>query len=358
MIRRRSLDLRQQGAPTTPSTRRRLLWFLLRRLAILPLSLFVVVTASFFLVQLIPGDPALVIAGSFATEAEVAGIRHRLGEDRPLPDRYGTYIARLAHGDLGTSFITGQPVSSQIARYLPASIELVTLAMVFAAAVGVLVGVTAGYFRRRLIDRAARVFITSLQSTPDFLVGLLLIYLFFYVLRLAPAPVGRLGVTDPRPLVRTNFLFVDIALSGNWPLLATAFKHAILPITTLGLVYAAFMAKVARATVGRAMWSHQTQFARACGLAEWKVLWYAFLTARTPVLTYGASLFGVLVGGASIVELLFSWGGFGEWGLRSILTLDIPAIQGFVVVMGLITILVYLILDLLVVALDPRISYE
>ncbi|WP_319496021.1 ABC transporter permease [uncultured Cohaesibacter sp.] len=350
---------RELAAPLKATRRgRRVGPLVARRLLFIPLALFGVITISFLLVSLMPGDPALSILGTTASAQEVADLRSKLGLDLPMPSRYGTYVLQVLSGDLGNSFFTGQPILGEIVKYMPASIELVVMALIVAFFLGVPLGAIAAYYRGRGADRVVRTGMAGLQAVPEFLAGLLLIFFFFYLLKLAPAPTGRLGIIDLPPPSRTGFLLVDSILAGNWKILGTALQRSFLPVATLALTAIPMFAKVTRTTTSAALASKQVAFARACGLPEWRVLYYALLQARTAVLTYTAMLFGAMVGGSAIVETLFSWQGLGQWGLDAIIKLDIPAIQGFVIAMGLFTLLVYLVLDLVVVMLDPRIKND
>lgn len=341
------------------SRRKRIpLRLLLSRLAVIPISLFVVVTVSFGLVELMPGDPALVIAGSFGGEERAALIRTQLGLDRPLHVRYADYWKDLATGDLGASLYTRQPVLTEVGRVLPNTLEMVVFALVFAIVVGIVTGTFAAYFYRRPQDKLIRTIVTFFQSIPDFLLALLLILVGFVYLRLAPAPVGRLPTGVRSPEGPTGFLMLDLAVAGQWDLLFTALRAIMLPALALGLYYYATFAKLTRATMAEALSSSQVRFARGCGLPERQVIRYAFLTARTPIYTYLAILLADVIAGAAIVETIFSWQGFGQWGLDGILKLDIPVIQAFILIFGAGTLMVYLLLDVVVVFLDPRIRYE
>lgn len=350
------------GLPAAPPPPRRRLPRLARliliRLALIPVTLLGVVTLAFLLVEVMPGDPALTILGNTASAEEADRIRRELGLDLPLAQRYLDYMSGVFSGDLGRSFFTGKPVLEDIRRFLPASIELVTLSLFCGAVLGISLGAAAGYWRDRAPDGASRVVITTIQALPEFLIGLLLIFTLFYLLRIAPAPLGRLGLLDSYPPRVTGFLFLDLTLAGDWPTLRSALHRTLMPGLTLTLGSLAYFAKVTRSAVGTAMSSKQVVFARACGLPEWQVLRYALLVARTPILTYTAILFATMVGGSSIIETMFAWQGLGQWGLAAILARDIPAIQGFVIVTGTITMLVYLVLDMIVAALDPRIRHE
>lgn len=348
---------RESLAPA-PAPRRRAFWGMVaKRLAFIPLALFAVITISFLLVSIMPGDPALAILGSTASEREVATVRSQLGLDRSLAERYVAYVGDVLQGDFGRSFFTGQPIRDEIVKYLPASIELVVMALIVAALVGITLGTAAGYFRGRAPDRAVRIAVAGLEAIPGFLAGLLLIFFLFFLWRLAPSPTGRLGILDVYPPPVTRFLLLDLVIAGDWNGLRSALHRSMLPVLTLAFGAIPLFAKITRTTVGAAMGSKQIQYARACGLSEWRVVQYALLQARTPILTYTAMLFGAMVGGSAIIETIFSWQGLGQWGLKAIVALDIPAIQGFVIVTGLFTMLVYLVLDLVVAALDPRIQH-
>lgn len=351
-------DASRKAVGVRRGRRKTALGVVIRRLIVIPVSLFLVVTFSYLLVEIMPGDPAFVIAGTGASEEEVAKIRTDLGLDRPLVDRYLSYVGNVLRGDFGNSFFTGSDVGDDILRFFPASLELMTMALSLAAVFGVTVGAIAGYFRKRAPDHIARIAVTMVQAVPDFLVGLLLIFFVFFLWKIAPAPIGRLGLTDTYPPVVTRFLLLDLAIAGDWDGLRSALHRSMLPVLTLAIGLSAYLARLSRTTIGAAMNSRQVQFARACGLSELRVLHYAILEARTPIITYTAILVGVLIGGMSIIETMFAWQGLGEWGLKSIIALDVPAIQGFIVVTGLFTMLVYLALDLIVVALDPRLRHD
>ena len=332
---------------------------LVRRLLFIPVAVFIVVTLAFGLVNLTPGDPALVIAGDLASDEQVAEIRAELGTDKPILQRYGSYVHELfVERSLGTSFFTKRPVWDEITQRFPDTLELIVLGLIGAVLYGTLLGVLSAYFRQRWPDIMSRLSVTITQSIPDFFLGLLLIYLVFYRIGWAPAPVGRLGLLDRPPERVTGAVILDTVIAREWGLLRTALHHAMLPTITLALFYSSHFAKTTRAVMGRTLTSDHVEFGRACGLSELKVIGYAFREARTPIITYIGILFAALFGGAAIVETVFAWGGIGQWAIDAMLKLDVPAIQGFILVVGLLTLLVYLILDLIVVLLDPRISYE
>lgn len=331
--------------------------YLLNRLLLLPLGLFIVVSLTFALVNLTPGDPARAIAGGLADDATVAEIRSELGLDLPLGQRYVVYVSDLARGDLGTSFFTQRPITQEIWQRLPDSVELIVASLALATVLGLIIGGIGAYYRGRPADRASRLLTSAIQSIPDFFLGLVLIYFLFYLLGWAPPPVGRIGLMESRPPRITGAVLTDAVLAGDLQLARSALRHMVMPVLALGVFYSAYFAKTARAVLSGAFASRQIEFARACGLPPRTIWAYALRDARTPIMTYGAILFAVLIGGAAIVEIVFAWGGVGEWAVERILSLDIPAIQGFVLVAGMVTLLTYVVLDIIVAALDPRISY-
>ena len=330
------------------------LQFIVKRVLFIPAGLLVVATISFALVHLTPGDPALQLTGGLATETQLAEVRTRLGLDIPIATRYVEYVRDLVKLDLGTSYFTNRPIWREILDRLPNSLELVVMALFVATGWGLVLGYMGALYRERWPDRLSRTMIGFSQSVPDFFVALVLIYWFFFALGVVPAPVGRLGILAEAPPRVTGGIIVDSLIAGRWGLAFTAIKHSVLPVLTLGLIYSAYLARVARASLGTALESSAIEFAIACGLRRRTVIRYALHEAATPVLTYGAILFSALIGGAAIVEIVFSWNGLGQWGVQRILSLDIPAIQGFVVVVGFIALVTYLVLDIAVAIVDPR----
>jgi ABC-type dipeptide/oligopeptide/nickel transport system permease component len=327
---------------------------LLGRLVVLPVSLFIMASLAFFLVRVLPGDPAQLLAGQYATKQAVSQIRVELGLNQSLGAQYGEFLAQLAHGNLGTSYLTQTSVGSEILSRLPGDIELIGASLVFALIIGPVLGTVAAYWRGKAPDRVARGIISVQQSLPDFVIGLLLIYLLYYRARALPPPTGQisLGITPPGKI--TGMPVVDSLLHGDWAAFTDSLGHLVLPALSLGLVLAAIFAKITRSSLASALASAQVEFARACGLRERTVIRYAVATARTSFLTYLAIIIGALLGGTAIVEKVFDWNGVAEWGLNSISQLDLPAIQGFIIVVGTATIVIFLLLDVLVLLLDPR----
>lgn len=331
--------------------------FAARRLAFVPVAVLIVVTLSFFIVNLVPSDAARAKAGGTATEADVAIVKHQLGLDKDVWHRYADFMSNIfQHLSLGRSYYSERTVWSDVWQYLPSTIELIGLSLLMATIIGVGAGTIGAHFKERVPDVIVRGFVTITQAIPDFFLGQLLIFLIAVEAGWLAVPSGQVGLMDFPESPLTHAVLFDAVIQGQWGMAGTAFSHAILPVLTLGLFYSAYFAKTARSVVGRAFDSYQVEFARSLGLSDAKVLGYAFRQARTPIITYGSILFAALIGGAAIVETVFAWGGYGQFALDRILQLDIPEIQGFIMVGGLITLLVFLLLDILVIFLDPRVS--
>ena len=331
---------------------------ILTRLISLPFIALALCTVAFALVNLIPSDPARGIAGPQAGPAQIAAINHRLGLDKPVMTRYVDYLRGLTHGSLGNSYFTGRPVLTEFRERVASSLVLIVPALVLGWLLGITIGVAAAYFDGRRRGRALRLLISALQSVPDFLIGVLLIFVLFYLLRIAPAPVGQLDIRLPPPPDHTGAAVIDGLLSGQSAVISNAVSHMILPVVTLALAMSAAFAKNTRALVADALRGPAAEFQRACGLSEAHTVRSAFRLSRTPLLTYGGIIFAGLLGGTAIVETLFAWNGLGQWALSSIIKLDLPVIQGFVLIVGFATLVIYLLLEVVVIALDPRLSLE
>ncbi|MBO9521376.1 MAG: ABC transporter permease [Nocardioidaceae bacterium] len=331
--------------------------YALKRILLLPVMLFLVATFAFLLVTVLPGDPATLIAGDFASKDALAKVRADLGLDQSLWHQYTSYLGSLLHGDLGESFFTGSSVTDEMARRLPSSMVIIVPSLLVAVLLGTAIGTLGGYYRRKPVGRSTSVLISGIQGVPPFFLAIVLIDLLVFELRIFPTPTGMLYASTQRPPERTGSVVVDAFLAQDWGVLGDVAAHAILPVASTGIFLASYFAKTVRTSVTQALSTPQIEFARGCGLPERQVVRYALLTSRTSVLTYIAILFGVMLGASAIVEVVFSWPGIGGWALDGVLKGDLPVIQGFVVVTGLIVIVAYVVLDVLVAALDPRISY-
>ena len=332
-----------------------MLKIIFKKLIFIPVASFFVSSLAFIVVNLTPGDPVEVIAGGIASEETKQAIRVELGLDQSIYERYINYLGDLLNGDLGNSFYTKIPVIDSINQYLFDTFELIIMSLIIALLLGFLIGGVGAYFRGKLPDRLSNILLSIIQSVPDFFLGLLLIYLFFYKLELVPAPIGRIGLSDVPPEEITGGLLIDSILTRNWEIFKVGLKHAILPSVTLGIFYSSYFGRTARNVLGNSLNSKQVEFAKSLGLSKFRMFIYALVDARTPILTYIAILFAGLFGACAIIETVFAWNGIGSWAITKIMMLDIPAIQGFILFAGLITLFTYTFLDILITYLDPRI---
>jgi ABC-type dipeptide/oligopeptide/nickel transport system permease component len=334
----------------------RFLKYSLRRLILLVPQLFAVSLIVFFLVRLLPGDPAYLIAGQFATREGVEEVRRNLGLDRPLPEQYVTYVNRVLHGDFGRSWRTSQRVVDDIATRLPATLELILSAGIISVVLGIPIGVYTAVKRRGFGDKLLFVYGMLSGSIPDFWLGLILIFVFFSVLGWLPGPVGRLDPILETPPAVTGMYTIDALLAGRWDTFLSAVRHLVLPVATLVLVYMTLIIKNTRSTVEEMLQSDFVEHARALGLPRSKQLRYALHNALPPVVTVIGIVFWFLLGGAVLVETVFAWGGLGQYGVEAVIYSDYAPLQAFVLLAALFTMVVFLLVDLAYFLIDPRIK--
>jgi len=329
-----------------------------RLLAALP-NLVGVVVITFILTRALPGDPAAYFAGGAATAEAVAQVRTQLGLDRPLAEQFLQYVAALGRGDLGLSLTTGQPVLTELLERLPASLEMVLLALVLACAVAVPLGVLAATRPGSWVDQLCRLLTTAGVSLPTFFTGLLLAYVFYFLLGWAPSPLGRLDPMWSPPPTVTGLYLVDAALVGDPSLWWAAFKQLILPVLTMAIFVLAPIARMTRASMLSVLSADFVRTARASGLSAGTVLvTYALRNALLPVVTTLGMVFGFMLGSSVIVEKVFGWPGVGSYAIDALTASDYAPVQGFVLAMGVVFVLLNLLVDLLYGLIDARVSVE
>lgn len=318
-----------------------------------------VVVISFVLTRALPGDPAAYFAGAAADEASIEEIRVALGLDKPLLQQFFIYLGELFRGDLGQSISTGQPVAADLANRLPASLELTLIALFVSCCVSIPLGVLAATRPGSLVDHFCRLLVTTGVSLPTFFTGILLIYIFYYLLGVAPSPLGRLDFIYIEPDHVTGFYLIDAAITGDWETWWGALKQLILPATTLALFTLAPIARMTRAAMLSALSSDFIRTARAAGLSRRKVLFgYAFRNALLPVVTTLGMVFSFTLGANVLVEKVFAWPGIGSYAVEALVVSDYAAVQGFVLAMAILFVLLNLMIDILYTAIDPRIGFN
>lgn len=329
-----------------------------RLLGALP-NLAGVVVITFLLTRALPGDPAAYFAGGAATQEAIEQVRAQLGLDKPLPEQFFRYLADLARGDLGTSLTTGQPVLHELLTRLPASIEMVLLALALACAVALPLGVLAATRPGSWIDQLCRIVTTAGVSLPTFFTGLVLAYVFYFLLGWAPSPLGRLDPMYSPPAHVTGLYLIDAALAGDAGLWWAALRQLILPVVTMALFVLAPIARMTRASMLAVLGSDFIRTARASGLTSTTVLvTYALRNALLPVITTLGMVFGFMLGSSVVIEKVFGWPGVGSYAIDALTASDYAPIQGFVLAMGVLFVLLNLVVDLLYTLIDPRVSLE
>lgn len=331
----------------------------LRRIAQAIPVIIGVVVLSFVLTRALPGDPAVYFAGVAADEASIQQVREHLGLDRSLPAQFSIYVGDLLRGDLGQSLTSGQPVLSDLLRRLPASLELTLSALILSCGVAIPLGVMAAMRPGSLVDHACRLLVTAGVSLPTFFTGILLIYVFYYLLGIAPSPLGRLDFLYIEPDHITGFYLIDSALAGDFETFIAALRQLILPAITLALFTLAPIARLTRAAMLQALSSDYIRTARAAGLTRRRVIYgYAFRNALLPVITTLGMVFSFMLGANVLVEKVFAWPGIGSYAVEALVASDYAAVQGFVLAMALLFVALNLVIDLTYTLIDPRIGFE
>lgn len=303
--------------------------FLLARLALLLPTLLGVLAVTFLLLYVAPGDPVQAMIGERSDSATIARLRARLHLDDPLPVQFAHYVAGVARGDLGTSYITNRPILGDLLQRFPATLQLAGAAMLFAAVTGIALGIAGAWRPDGWIDRAGALTAYLGVSFPVYWVGLLLILLFAVALRWLP-PSGARGP-----------------------------EYVILPALALGMRSVAIVSRMTRAAMQEVLASDFVRTARAKGLGEGRVvLGHAFRNALLPVLTVLGLDFGSYLTGSILTETIFSWPGVGRYVLTAIDKRDLPAIQGSILFLSLVFVLVNLLTDMLYARVDPRVAYD
>ena len=323
-------------------------------------SLAGVVVITFLLSHALPGDPAAYFAGPAANADSIASVRRTLGLDRSLPVQFLHYVGDLLQGDLGHSLTTGQPVLVDLAERLPASLELSAYALLFAIGLAVPMGVWAATRVNGPVDHANRALVTICAAFPTFFVGLLLVYVFYFVLGWAPEPLGRLNEISFSPPPRvTGAYTIDALIAGDWTVLGASLAQLVLPAVSLGLFALAPIARITRAAMLEALGSDFVRTARANGLPTTKILFtYAFRNALLPISSVLGMVFSFLLGSNVLIEQVFGWQGVGAYAVSAVIASDYAAVQGFVLMMAILYILLNLAVDVTATLVDPRVRFE
>jgi ABC-type dipeptide/oligopeptide/nickel transport system permease component len=332
--------------------------YVFRRLGLAVLTLAGIVVVVFMITHILPGNPALAAAGGYANAHTLRVVEQQMGLNRSLTAQFGSYLSNIIHGSLGTSYTTGNTVAHDLLTRLPATAELAVAGTVLAAVIGIPLGVAAGLRPGRATDWAGRTAAIIGASIPLYWLGLVLIVIFYANLHTAPAPTGEVSAFAAAPPSYTHSLVLDSLLSGNWPTFFDAVRHLALPAVTLGIIATAPVLKVTRSATLEVAGSDYMRTARAYGLPRWEILKNDILrNVATKVLTALGIIFGFLLGGSILVERIYDWPGIGLYAWNAVTTTDYNAIQGYILLVGVMYVLLNLTVDLLYAAADPRIRF-
>jgi len=322
-------------------------------------TIFGILVVCFLLTRALPGDPAAYFAGDMADEASIEQVRKNLGLDQPMPMQFVTYVGDLLQGDLGVAISTGQTVAQELAKRLPASLELTLAALLLSLVIAIPLGVLAATRPNSWVDHLCRFLVTAGVSLPTFFTGLALLYVFYYLLGWAPPPMGRLDMMFLAPETVTGFYTIDSLIAGDWALFKASLAQMALPVITLALFTLAPIARMTRAAMLQTLSSDYVRTARAAGLSSRRVLIdYAFRNALLPVVTTLGMVFSFVLGANVLVEKVFAWPGIGSFAVEALVVSDYAAVQGFVLSMALLFVSLNLLIDLAYTLIDPRVSEE
>ena len=334
-----------------------MLAFIVRRLALGVLVVFGVLVITFVLTRVVPADPVSQWVGPRATPAQREEARRELGFDKPAYVQFGVYLASLTRGDLGESLVSHRSVAMEIKTYLPATTELIVVALIFAVVTGIPMGLFSAEHKNRWPDHVSRVVSVGAISMPTFWLALMLQLVFFRWLGWLPLG-GRqsayYSIIDTMPRV-TGFLGIDCLLDGNLGAFWDYCQHLILPAVALGVGSLAVLARMTRSAMLEILNEDYILAARSYGLSEGVVLWkLALKNSLGPTATVTALTAGWLLVNSFLVEAVFFWPGIGNYLANAVTTLDYPAI----IAVTLISALAYVVLNMvadMVIALDPRV---
>ena len=364
----RSLQPPVRRAPrSSPAPARRSFWrrivlalsakrgWWVRRIAAFPLHVFVFAIAAFFLVRLIPGDPVLAVTGGQSLSGEqYAQIQESLGLAGALTQQFLSYLGSIARFDLGTSLQSGDPVATLIAQRLPATLQLSVIALVFTVALTIAISLLVALFPSKVVSRILDGYSRTAGAIPDFVLGLACISVLYVLLKLIPAPLGTIDRDIQEPSTVTGFSLLDALLEGNLTAFGSLVYHLVTPILVLVLAYTPIMARVLIETLSHELQAPASLFRVSTGARRTRVVRSALRRAFPPVMPVVATIFGFMIGGALVVEQLFSMTGMGTLAVQAVKTTDITTLEGFLLVIGALSLFVYLAADLVTMLLDSR----
>ena len=329
---------------------------LIKRLVLVPPTLFGVAAIVFVLLRVVPGDPIAMMIPPGATEADIGRLRALYGLDQPILQQFATWLGQVASGDFGRSISVRQSVLELLLARLPATIELALLATMIAVLLGVLAALVGILLRGRRAEWVVDGGIGMLLAIPDFLWALILLLLFGVLIPLLPIS-GRIDPEIDLNL-RSNFYLIESVLTGRFDVAFALLHHMILPAVALALPFAALVARLLKASLAEAEDQDYAQIARARGYSRPNILLNeVFPNALIPTVALGGVQVTLLLGGTVLVERIFSYEGIGNMAIDAVINRDFPLIQGLVLTFAVLFIALNLVVDLVVTMLDPRLRH-
>ena len=332
-------------------------YWILKRILLIIVVIWGITTIVFIINSVLPRNTAIALAGARATPEKIEAFNERWGLNKPVWQRYYEYYGYMLKGDLGTSIRTERPVTKEIRNFLPATLELATCSLIISCLIGIPIGILSAIKRNKISDQLARFLSLIGVSTPNFWLGLLIILVFYYFL--GGAGPGRISSADLEPARITGLYLLDSIITLNWDSFVDSLKHIIGPAFALGFFTAGIVTRQMRSSMLDVLGKDYIKAARARGLPYIKVIYsHALKNSLIPVVTILGVQFGAYLGGAIVIEAVFSWPGLGNFVYVSILKADSPAILGSVVTIAVLYSVVNLIVDIIYRFLDPRIKFE
>ena len=339
------------------SSKKDLFKYILSRLTLLPIMLWIISSLVFILLRIAPGDPVDAILGTRANEFARESLRIKLGLDKPLINQYIEYLNQLIHGNLGISLNTQEPVKVIISKALPASLELAIFSILIASLVGYLIGFLGAVKPESKIDFLGRIFGIGTYSLPPFWAAMLIQIIFAVLLGWLPIG-GRLppGAIPPPPI--TGFLLLDSILDKNIEIIFSSIQHLILPSFTLGILLSGIFSRALRLNLEEVLKKDYIEAAKSRGIKNARVLFkHALPNTLLPILTITGLTVSSLVGGALLIEITFSWPGIALGLQEALNQRDYPVVQGIVVIISSLVVMISVGIDIAIAYIDPRVSY-
>lgn len=333
-----------------------MLRYIIKRLLMVIPVLFGVSVIVFLLLRVFAPDPAPIVLGQHASQPMIDAWRDSQGLNDPVWKQFLSFFFGALHGDFGKSYYTSAPVFKEIMQRFPATIELATLAMIFASIFGILIGVVSAVRKNSVIDNIGMVIALIGVSIPIFWSGIMLIIIFAGQLGVLPSG-GRISPLM-RPPTKTGLMLLDTLLAGDLGAFKDAVQHLMLPVLALGMYSMAIIARMTRSTMLDTLNQDYIRTARAKGLSKKRVVFvHALRNALIPITTVIGLQLGQLLGGSVLTETVFAWPGIGKYTVDSLLKSDFPVVQGVVLLIAVIFVMMNLLVDVIYAFLDPRIKY-